>query len=145
MERMSGIIIVTAPPVVHHQRLELQKERFGQIRLQESCGNVSMELSRQYARGGTRGSTKPRPTQRAACGNRCKSLDVGNLSLTTAHTLRRWVTSSLQRRFWTKFRSPTPSLLFTPCPGHANSGPNPATVCEGLLHDGPYHDEIDQS
>jgi isoamyl acetate esterase len=132
-------LLVTAPPVVHHQRLIFQKEMFGD----NATGLLerNMDLSKLYAQGMTDVGEE----------NNIPVVDLWNYM----QEHEQWdsffydglhFTSSgnqcVARAILEKIKTAYPNLTVTACPA-TQQWANSASTCSDIPHDGPYHNEID--
>jgi lysophospholipase L1-like esterase len=136
-----GILIVTAPPVVHHKRLAFQKERFGDKATGELERN--MELSQQYAQAALDVAQKcNRPSvhlwKLMQESQDWESLFNDGLHFTSEGN--QFVAKAVLEQIEASY----PQLAVQACSVTQQWG-NSASVCEELLQDGPYHDEIDHT
>ena len=136
-----SVIIVTAPPVVHHQRLAFQKERFGVKATGELERN--MELSQQYAEAALEvAQNLGRPSvhlwKQMQEPQHWESFFNDGLHFTSLGD------SFVAKAILAQIQESYPQFAVHACPV-TQQWANPATVCEGLLHDGPFHDEIDHT
>lgn len=135
------IIMVTAPPVVHHQRLMFQKERFGDKATGELERN--MELSERYAQAALDVANKVnRPSihlwKLMQEHENWESFFVDGLHFSAQGS------DFVAKAILSQIKLSIPYLFVHPCP-ITKQWANTASSCEALLHDGPYHDDIDHS
>jgi lysophospholipase L1-like esterase len=136
-----GITIVTAPPVVHHQRLMFQKERFGD----KATGELerTMELSELYAQAALDVAFKVnRPSihlwKVMQEDENWESFFIDGLHFSAQGN------DFVARAILSQVMVSNPHLFVHPCPT-TQQWANAASRCEALLHDGPYHEEIDHT
>lgn len=135
------ILIVTAPPVVHHQRLTFQKERFGDKATGELERN--MELSELYAQAAIDVAQRVnRPYvhlwKLMQVTDNWESFFIDGLHFSSKGNdfVAKAILSQIQVSY--------PHLVVNPCP-MTQQWANASSSCEALLHDGPYHDDIDHT
>jgi len=134
-----AVIFLTAPPVVHEQRLAFQKQRYGD----KATGILerTMGLSESYAAATNRVAEKHnRPSinlwKEMQQVEEWESFFYDGLHFTEAGN--RFVAKAIVKEIAVSY----PNLAVTPCPftkQYANSG----SSCPHLEQSGPYHDEID--
>jgi lysophospholipase L1-like esterase len=133
------IVLMAAPPVVHEQRLSYQKERYGD----KATGDLerTMELSSKYAQAALEVAEKHKlPSvdlwKLMQEEKNWESFFYDGLHFTTEGN--KFVADALLE----EIKKSYPKLAVIPDP-LTKQWANSASVCEDVMQDGPYHDEID--
>ena len=133
------VLILSAPPVVHQQRLDYQKTRYGN----KATGQLerTLEGAEKYATA----AKAVADTNSIVCIHLWSLMQqsVGwesyfNDGLHFSREGNDFVGSAILEQL----KSSYPSLAVTPCP-ETGQWANSATACPDIKQDGPYHDEID--
>ena len=134
-----AIVVVSAPPVVHQQRLEFQVAKYkekatGKLERNLTLSNKYAELARSVA------EKRGRPFVNLWKGMQespdWESYFWDGLHFTNSGSA--YVSKVILQTIAEHY----PALSVTPCPFSKLWG-NSGSRCEGLLKDGPWHDEID--
>eukprot|EP00548_Thalassiothrix_antarctica_P003873 CAMPEP_0194134068 /NCGR_PEP_ID=MMETSP0152-20130528/4146_1 /TAXON_ID=1049557 /ORGANISM="Thalassiothrix antarctica, Strain L6-D1" /LENGTH=262 /DNA_ID=CAMNT_0038829607 /DNA_START=161 /DNA_END=949 /DNA_ORIENTATION=- len=133
-----GILFLTAPPVVHKQRLAYQKQRYGD----KATGNLerNLTLSESYADATLRVATKHNKPSIHLWKEMQDEKEWESLFTDGLHFSKegnQFVAKSITKQIAASY----PDLSVTPCPitnQYANSG----SSCPNLESSGPYHDQI---
>jgi len=135
-----AIILMTPPPVQHEQRIEFQKQRYGD----KATGKLerNMDLSGQYAAAAQEVATEAK----TLCINLWSDMqqeDWGRFFYDGLHFSANG-NDFVARALLQTIDKELPELKVEPCPitkQYANS----ASSCQQLKQSGPFHDEIDHT
>jgi len=139
------ILLIAPPPVHRGQRLEFQKQRYGEKatgipeRTSEHTGKYAVACC-EVAEHKNVPCLDLFTAMRNADGNTDVD-DIGRFFWDGLHfskTGHKFVYDSLTNCFEAKF----PELHVRPCPNTGQFN-NSSSACEGIQNSGPYHDEID--